>query len=94
MTSSKSLEFHVLRRFSVNLAGEYMDLVLALSIEWKDTRLMWNETDFGEFPIKEIQVDTQDIWTPHIDLANRIHNYSPNTERYLKATVGNDGKIS
>ena len=77
----------------MNLAGEYMDLVLALNVEWTDTRLKWNQTDFGDFPIKEIQVDTQDIWTPHIDLANPIHNYSPNTERFLKATVGYNGKI-
>ena len=64
-----------------------------LNVEWTDTRLKWNQTDFGDFPIKEIQVDNQDIWTPHIDLANRIHNYSPNTERSLKATVGYNGKI-
>ena len=68
-----------------------MDVVLALSLEWEDTRLVWGENDFG-YPIYTIQVNSEDIWTPNIDLANRIHNYSPNTERYLKTTVGNDGK--
>ena len=32
-----------------------MDLVLALSLEWNDTRLMWNENDFGDLPVKAIQ---------------------------------------
>lgn len=70
-----------------------MDLVLALSTEWNDTRLMWKENNFGRFPVKAIQVNSEDIWTPNIDLANRIHNYSPNTERYLKTTVEHNGKV-
>ena len=68
-----------------------MDVVLALSLEWNDTRLVWGANDFG-YPVYAIQVNSEDIWTPNVDLANRIHNYSPNTERYLKTTVGNDGK--
>ena len=68
-----------------------MDVVLALSLEWNDTRLVWGANDFG-YPVYAIQVNSEDIWTPNVDLANRIHNYSPNTERYLKTTVGNDCK--
>ena len=96
MNVSKMYNFDKITRlitYSVNLAGEYMDLVLALSLEWNDTRLMWNENDFGDLPVKAIQVATEDIWTPNIDLANRIHNYSPNTERYLKAIVSNSGRL-
>ena len=73
----------------VNLAGEYMDLVLALTLEWEDSRLQWNGTEW-----RSIQVASAKIWTPNIDLANRIYDYSPVTERYLKATIESDGKIS
>ena len=69
-----------------------MDLVLALTLEWKDPRLFWNAYKSG-VPIKSIQVDSEKIWTPNIDLANRVHDYSPVTERYLKATVQSDGMI-
>ena len=70
-----------------------MDLVLALTLEWKDPRLVWNKYRWSEVPIRSIQVDSEKIWTPNIDLANRVHDYSPVTERYLKATVQSDGMI-
>ena len=69
-----------------------MDVVLALTLEWQDGRLTWGQYAWSDTPIKTIQVDSSDIWTPHIDLANRIHNYSPITERYLDTTVRFDGK--
>ena len=75
--------------YLVNLAGEYMDVVLALSLEWIDPRLTW---EFDQnIPIREIRVDSRDLWTPKIDLANRIYNFSPEKEIHLKATVGHKG---
>ena len=75
----------------MNLAGEYMDAVVALTLEWIDGRLMW---DCSHEPIfKTIKVDSETIWTPNIDFANRIHDYSPITERPLKSRVRFDGKI-
>ena len=71
-----------------------MDFVLALTLEWTDARLKWNEREWSGTPIRSIQVDSDKIWTPNIDIANRIHDYSPGSERYLKATVQSDGKIS
>ena len=67
-----------------------MDLVLALSLEWYDSRLKWNLTE--EMPIKEIRVKSEDIWTPKIDLANRI--YKHDWEIDLKASVRFNGKIT
>ena len=67
-----------------------MDLVLALSLEWYDTRLQWKPSE--EMPIREIRVKSEDIWTPKIDLANRI--YKHHWEIDLKATVGFNGKIT
>ena len=67
-----------------------MDLVLALSLEWYDTRLSWPQIE--EMAVKEIQVKSEDIWTPKIDLANRI--YKHHWEIDLKATVGFNGKIT
>ena len=40
-----------------------------------------------------MEVNSADIWTPHVDLANRIHDVSPMEERYLDATIRFDGKI-
>ena len=79
--------------FLVNLAGEYMDLVLALTLEWTDARLKWNEREWSNTPVRSIQVDSDYIWTPNIDLANRMHDYSPMTERPLKATVQSNGNL-
>ena len=70
-----------------------MDVVVALTLEWQDGRLKWGQWDWSTIPVKTIQVDSGDIWTPHIDLANRIHDYSPITERYLETTVRFDGTI-
>ena len=74
----------------VNLAGEYMDLVIALSMEWNDERLKWNPNRFNDNPIRELRVENNKIWTPKIDLANRIYEFD--SEIDLKATVGYDGK--
>ena len=72
-----------------------MDVVLALSLEWYDTRLSWPLTGFnhtGEMAVREIRVKSEDIWTPKIDLANRI--YSHDWEIDLKASVRFNGKIT
>ena len=70
-----------------------MDIVVALSLEWIDPRLKW---DFGQFdvPIREIRVDSKDIWTPNIDLANRIYNFSPTSEIHLQATISHIGNVT
>ena len=75
----------------VNLAGEYMDLVIALSMEWNDGRLKWDPDRFNDKPIRELRVENNKIWTPKIDLANRI--YSHDWEIDLKASVRFNGKI-
>jgi len=76
----------------LNLAGEYMDVVIAMTLEWKDYRLQWNQFVLNA-PVKVIDVHSEDIWTPHIDIANRMHDISPMEERYLDTTVRFDGKI-
>ena len=67
-----------------------MDVVLALSLEWYDSRLRW--TPSKNTPIREIRVKSEDIWTPKIDLANRI--YKHHWEIDLKASVRFNGKIT
>ena len=78
----------------VNLAGEYMDIVIALSLEWIDPRLKWDKDQFGDVPIKDIRVKSKDIWTPNIDFANRIFDFSPTSEIDLKATVSHEGNVT
>ena len=71
-----------------------MDVVLALTIEWYDKRLVWGLYDHTQeyaIPIKTIEVSSDQIWTPRIDIANRLHDYSPSTERLLHSTVRFDG---
>jgi len=80
--------------YLVNLAGEYMDVVLALSLEWYDSRLKWklsNEMNMRERPVK-----SEDIWTPKIGLSNQIYTkfYSHDWEINRKASVRYNGKIT
>ena len=68
-----------------------MDVVLALRLEWYDSRLKWDP--FNKLmPIREIRVTNDYIWTPNIDLANRLHEYD--SEMDLKASVRFNGKIA
>ena len=71
-----------------------MDVVLALTMEWDDGRLQWNRYEWSDIPVKTLQVDSDDIWTPNIDLANRNHDHPPGYERHLETTIRNDGKNS
>ena len=38
----------------VNLAGEFMDVVLALTLEWQDPRLTWDPYSWGDTRITEV----------------------------------------
>ena len=52
-----------------------MDVVLALTIEWYDKRLVWGLYDYTKeyaIPIKTIEVSSNHIWTPR----NAIFNNS------------------
>ena len=52
-----------------------MDVVLALTIEWYDKRLVWGLYDYTKeyaIPIKTIEVSSNHIWTPR----NAIFNTS------------------
>ena len=58
-------------------------------------RLQWGIYDQHKLiPIKTLEVSNDQIWTPRIDIANRLHNFSPSTERDLYSTVRFDGKIN
>ena len=70
-----------------------MDIVIALSLEWIDPRLKW-EISWFSIPIKEIRVDSNDLWTPNVDLSNRIYNFSPEKEIHLKATISHEGNLT
>ena len=66
----------------MNLAGEYMDVVLALTIKWVDKRLMWHKYQWGaqiNLPVLEVQVDSDEIWTPRSNLIsfNDDHCHQP-----------------
>ena len=53
-----------------------MDIVLALTIEWKDKRLAWNQYAWGyllNLPVKTVTVLSDEIWTPRSRLS--IANY-------------------
>ena len=39
---------------------------------WKDYKLIWNESDYGN--LKDIRIAAHDIWTPDILLYNRCVN--------------------
>ena len=68
-----------------------MDIVIALSLEWIDSRLKWN---YNTAPIREIRVSSRDIWTPNVDFANRLFNFSPEIEIDLKATISHTGNVT
>ena len=57
-----------------------MDVVLALTIEWYDKRLVWGLYDYTKeyaIPIKTIEVSSNHIWTPR----NAIFNTSTLTSK-------------
>ena len=70
-----------------------MDIVIALSLEWIDPRLKWDYNQF-DVPIRDIRVNSKDIWTPNIDFANRIFNLSPTSEIHLQATISHIGNVT
>ena len=85
-----------------------MDVVLALTLEWQDPRLTWDPYAWGNTRISEVwiydfyanqsdvfklTVKPDEIWTPSIDVANRIHDYSPTTERTMMSTIDYKGTI-
>ena len=71
-----------------------MDVVLALTLDWQDPRLTWDSYAWGKTRISELTVKPGEIWTPSIDIANRIHDYSPVSERIMMSTVSYEGKRS
>ena len=83
----------ILYVFSVNLAGEFMDCVLAVTMNWMDERLKWAQYGWGSHQISSIRINPNKIWTPHIDVANRLHDFSPSMERKMFAYVRYDGKL-
>ena len=63
-----------------------MDVVLALTIEWYDKRLVWGLYDYTKeyaIPIKTIEVSSNHIWTPR----NAIFNTSTLTSYKLGCVV-------
>ena len=77
----------------MNLAGEFMDCVLAVTMNWMDERLKWAQYGWGSHQISSIRINPHKIWTPHIDVANRLHDFSPSMERKMFAYVRYDGKL-
>ena len=77
----------------VNLAGEFMDCVLAVTMNWVDERLKWAQYGWGSHQISNIRINPNKIWTPHIDVANRLHDFSPVMERKMFAYVRYDGRV-
>ena len=69
-----------------------MDCVLAVTMNWVDQRLKWSQYGWGTHQISSIRIDPHKIWTPHIDVANRLHDFSPQMERKMFAYVRYDGE--
>ena len=67
---------------------------------WGDTRIsevsdklrFSTELNYN-FQLK-LTVKPEEIWTPSIDVANRIHDYSPVNERFMMSTINYEGKRS
>ena len=70
-----------------------MDIVVALILEWIDPRQKWDKDQF-DVPIRDIRVNNKDIWTPNIDFANRIFDFSPTSEIHLQATISHTGNLT
>ena len=75
----------------VSLSGEYIDATITTTMSWIDLRLRWNLNDFGN--INQIECLPSHIWTPDIDVINRVHDFSATNEKPQMATIEHNGNV-
>ncbi|RMX61181.1 hypothetical protein pdam_00005625 [Pocillopora damicornis] len=68
-----------------------IDLDVRIKMQWKDQNLKWNTSDYGD--IKQVNLDGNEIWTPHIILYNNA-DFNDSETSSFKATVTYDGNVT
>ena len=75
----------------LSLSGEYIDATIAASMTWTDFRLQWSPTTFAN--VMSIGIDPGHLWTPDIDIVNRLNDFAPSAEKRHMAEVSFDGTV-
>ena len=75
----------------LSLSGEYIDATIAASMTWYDFRLQWAPDTFAN--VKRIGINPVNLWTPDIDIVNRLNDFAPSDEKRHMAEVWFDGTV-
>lgn len=63
-----------------------------MALSWKDEFLKWTPSDYGG--IKEIQIESHEIWTPRLALFNADASLYPSDSFYTICLLSNDGVVT
>ena len=54
-------------------------------MQWSDHRLKWDADKYGQLQI--IRVKKDEVWTPDLDIVNRIHDFAKSDENTPKCKI-------
>ncbi|CAH2068527.1 unnamed protein product, partial [Iphiclides podalirius] len=63
-----------------------------MALSWKDEYLKWVPTDYGG--IKEIQIESHEVWTPRLALFNADASLYPSDSFYTICLLSSDGTVT
>ena len=76
----------------IDLHGENMDSTINIHMSWKDSRLSWDPSLYGD--IRSIHLSPELIWHPIFSIVNRLNEFSPLDERFNQAEIDNEGNVA
>ena len=87
--STNLIDFKLQDINDIDLHGEYMDSTINIHMSWRDSRLSWDPSIFGD--IRSIHLSPELIWHPIFSIVNRLNEFSPFDERFNKAEIDHEG---
>ena len=69
-----------------------LELSLRVVLEWREERINWNESDYGN--ISSIHIPNKLLWTPRILLAKAAHNIAELGMTSARLRVLSDGRVT
>lgn len=81
-----------LKYFSFDALEETFTLHSWVALNWKDEHLNWVPSDYGG--ITEIQIESHEIWTPHMALFNADATTYPSDSFYTTCLVNSSGSVT
>ncbi|XP_038208595.1 acetylcholine receptor subunit alpha-like [Zerene cesonia] len=81
-----------LKYISFDSLEETFNLHSWVAMSWKDEFLTWTPSDYGG--IKEIQVESHEIWTPRMALFNADASLYPSDSIYTTCLLDSDGTVT